>query len=72
MAGKPSTSTANVSPSTVTWMGDVERSPTSTVYHCSPTLMRKVAIANPPYPDFWIGVAPGGQMSVPSILYGVP
>ena len=44
--GSASTSTWKDSPSTVTSTGEEDRSPISTVYHCWPTLIRKVAIAN--------------------------
>ena len=46
-AGRPSTSTKKVSPSTVTWTRDWVSSPTSTVYQLSPTLIRSVVNANP-------------------------
>ena len=58
-AGKPSTSTKNVSPSTVTWTGDWVSSPTSTLYQLSPTLIRSVVTANPYSPKSERGAARG-------------
>ena len=59
--GSPSTSTWMVSPSTITSTGEWLRSPTCTVYHRSPTFMRKVVIANPYSPKYGKGAVLGGR-----------